>query len=149
MQVILLSDVKKVGKKGEMVEVSDGYARNFLIKQRLAVAATERSREILEKQQQDKAVEEAALKAQAEEIKAQLEKITLEFKVKAGEGGRVFGSVSTKQICDELLKKHNIKVDKRKFIDTESAQSLGVTYFKVDLYHNQVIGNIKIHVSEA
>lgn len=149
MQVILLSDVKKVGKKGEMVEVSDGYARNFLIKQKLAVAATERSKEILAIQQHDKALEEAALKAKAEEVKAELETITLEFKVKTGEGGRVFGSVSSKQVCEELLKKHNIKVDKRKFLDTESVQSLGVTYLKVDLYKNQVIGNIKVHVSEA
>ena len=88
-------------------------------------------------------------KAKAEEVKAQLEKITLEFKVKTGEGGRVFGSVSTKQICEELQKKHSITVDKRKFLDTESIQSLGFTYVKVDLYRNQVIGNIKVHVSEA
>ena len=149
MQVILLSDVKKVGKKGELVNVSDGYARNFLIKQKLAVPATERSREILAIQQHDKELEEAALKAKAEEVKAQLEKITLEFKVKTGEGGRVFGSVSTKQIGEELQKKHSITVDKRKFLDTESIQSLGFTYVKVDLYRNQVIGNIKVHVSEA
>ena len=149
MQVILLSDVKKVGKKGELVDVSDGYARNFLIKQKLAVPAKERSREILAIQQHDKELEEAALKAKAEEVKAQLEKITLEFKVKTGEGGRVFGSVSTKQICEELQKKHSITVDKRKFLDTESIQSLGFTYVKVDLYRNQVIGNIKVHVSEA
>ena len=149
MKVILLSDVKKVGKKGEMIEVSDGYARNFLIKQRLAVAATERSKEILAQQQHEKAVEEAALKAKAEEIKKQLEGITLEFKVKAGKDGNVFGSVSSKQICEELAKKHNLTVDKRKFIDNEVIRSCGVTYVKVDLDRNQVIGSIKVHVSEA
>lgn len=149
MKVIMLSDVKKVGKKGEVIEVSDGYARNFLIKQRLAVAVTQRSQEILDIQKQNEAIEEANTKAQAEELKIQLEKITLEFKVKAGAGGRVFGSVSSKQVAEELMKKHHIKVDKRKFLDNETITGLGVTFIKVDLYKNQVIGTIKVHVSEA
>ena len=147
MKVILLSDVKKVGKKGDMVEVSDGYGRNFLIRQHLAVAATERSKEILANQQLEQALEEAALEAKAKEIKTELEGLTLEFKVKTGAGGRVFGSVSTKQIVEELRKK-NINLDKRKFIDTDAISSLGITYVKVDLYRNQVIGSIKVHVSE-
>lgn len=149
MKVILLSDVKKVGKKGELVEVSDGYARNFLIKQKLAVAATQRSQEILDIQKQNEAIEEANSKAIAEQLKVQLEKITLEFKMKAGAGGRVFGSVSSKQVAEELMKKHQIKVDKRKFLDNETITGLGVTFIKVDLYKNQVIGTIKVHVSEA
>ena len=148
MKVILLSDVKKVGKKGEMVEVSDGYARNFLIRQKLAVAATETSRQILNEQKAKEAEKEAELEAQANEIKKKLENITLEFKVKTGEGGRVFGSVSSKQICEELQKKYQIHVDKRKFLDNESINSCGVTYVKVDPYRNKVIGQIKVHVSE-
>ena len=148
MKVILLSDVKKVNKKGEMVEVSDGYARNFLIRQKLAVAATETSRQILNEQKAKEAEKEAELEAQANEIKKKLENITLEFKVKTGEGGRVFGSVSSKQICEELQKKYQIHVDKRKFLDNESINSCGVTYVKVDLYRNKVIGQIKVHVSE-
>ena len=148
MKVILLSDVKKVGKKGEMVEVSDGYARNFLIRQKLAVAATETSRQILNEQKAKEAEKEAELEAQANEIKKKLENITLEFKVKTGEVGRVFGSVSSKQICEELQKKYQIHVDKRKFLDNESINSCGVTYVKVDLYRNKVIGQIKVHVSE-
>ncbi len=148
MKVILLSDVKKVGKKGDMLDVSDGYARNFLIKQNLAVAATERSKEILAQQKQEEAKLEAEKEAQANEIKKKLENITLEFKVKCGEGGRVFGSVSSKQISEELMKKHQIHVDKRKFIDNESINSCGVTFVKVDLYRNKVIGQIKVHVSE-
>ena len=148
MKVILLSDVKKVGKKGEMVEVSDGYARNFLIRQKLAVAATETSRQILNERKAKEAEKEAELEAQANEIKKKLENITLEFKVKTGEGGRVFGSVSSKQICEELQKKYQIHVDKRKFLDNESINSCGVTYVKVDLYRNKVIGQIKVHVSE-
>ena len=148
MKVILLSDVKKVGKKGEMVEVSDGYARNFLIRQKLAVAATETSRQILNEQKAKEAEKEAEMEAQANEIKKKLENITLEFKVKTGEGARVFGSVSSKQICEELQKKYQIHVDKRKFLDNESINSCGVTYVKVDLYRNKVIGQIKVHVSE-
>ena len=88
------------------------------------------------------------MEAQANEIKKKLENITLEFKVKTGEGGRVFGSVSSKQICEELQKKYQIHVDKRKFLDNESINSCGVTYVKVDLYRNKVIGQIKVHVSE-
>ena len=69
-------------------------------------------------------------------------------KNKTGEGGRVFGSVTSKQICEELQKKYQIHVDKRKFLDNESINSCGVTYVKVDLYRNKVIGQIKVHVSE-
>lgn len=148
MKVILLSDVKKVGKKGQIVEVSDGYARNFLFRQKLAVAVTETSKEILDAQKAEQAAKEAELEKAANEIKKQLEGITLEFKVKAGEGGRVFGSVSSKQICEELMKRHQIHVDKRKFLDNESITSCGVTFVKVDLYRNKVIGQIKVHVSE-
>ncbi len=149
MKVILLSDVKKVGKKGQLLEVSDGYARNFLIKQKLAVAATEKSREILAEQKKQEAEQEALKEQEANEIKKALENITLEFKVKAGKDGRVFGSVSSKQVCEELNKKHGIHLDKRKFIDNESINSCGVTFVKVDLYKNKVIGQIKVHVSEC
>ena len=148
MKVILLSDVKKVGKKGEMIEVSDGYARNFLIKQKLAVAATERSKEILAEQKAEQAAHEAELEAEAIVLKEKLESIKLEFRVKTGAGGRVFGTVSSKQIREELMRKHNIKVDKRKFLSDEPVNSLGTTLVKVDLYRNKVIGKINVHVSE-
>lgn len=148
MKVILLSDVKKVGKKGEMVEVADGYGRNFLIRQRLAVPATQRSKEILDIQNHNLELEEQALEAKAIEVKARLETITLEFKVKTGTGGRVFGSISSKQICEELNRTYGIIVDKRKFLENDAISSLGITYVKVDLYKNKVIGSIKVHVSE-
>lgn len=148
MKVILLSDVKKVGKKGEMVEVADGYGRNFLIRQRLAVPATQRSKEILDIQNHNLELEEQALEAKAIEVKAKLEEMTLEFKVKTGAGGRVFGSISSKQICEELNRNHGIIVDKRKFLENDAISSLGITYVKVDLYKNKVIGSIKVHVSE-
>lgn len=148
MKVILLSDVKKVGKKGEVVEVSDGYGRNFLLNKKLAVEATKRSMEILDNQNLQHELAEKELENKAEDIKHRLEKITLEFKVKTGEGGRVFGSVSTKQIVEQLFSKHDIKVEKRKVLDTSTITSLGFSDVKVDLYHNKVIGVIRVHVSE-
>ena len=137
MKVILLSDVKKLGKKGDIVEVSDGYGRNFLLNKNLAVMATKKSMEILDEQNLQHDLEE----------KKQLAKITLEFHVKTGEGGRVFGSVSTKQIVAQLHEKYGIHVDKRKVIDNDAITSLGYTDVKVDLYRNKVIGTIRVHVN--
>lgn len=148
MKVILLSDVKKLGKKGDIVEVADGYGRNFLMRQKLAVEASKKSMEILDQQNLQHALEEKQQEANAEDIKHQLEKVTLEFKVKVGKDGRVFGSVSTKQIAEQLLTKYEIKIDKRKVLDASPISSLGYTDVKVDLYKNKVIGVIRVHVSE-
>lgn len=147
MKVILLSDVKKVGKKGEIVEVSDGYGRNFLLNKKLAVLATKKSMEILDEQNLQHDLEEKQKEADAQALKQKLTKITLEFHVKTGEGGRVFGSVSTKQIVEQLQREHAIKIEKRKFIDTDAITSLGYTDVKVDLYKNKVIGVIRVHVN--
>lgn len=147
MKVILLSDVKKVGKKGEVVEVSDGYGRNFLLNKKLAVVATKKSMEILDEQNLQHDLEEKQKEADAEALKQKLTKITLEFHVKTGEGGRVFGSVSTKQIVEQLYRVHDIKIEKRKFIDTDAITSLGYTDVKVDLYKNKVIGTVRVHVN--
>lgn len=148
MKVILLSDVKKLGKKGDIVEVADGYGRNFLLRQKLAVEATKKSMEILDEQNLQHSLEEKQLEADAEDIKKKLEKITLEFKVKSGKDGRVFGSVSMKQVAEQLLKQYDIKIDKRKIIDASNIGSLGYTDVKVDLYKNKVIGVVRVHVSE-
>ncbi len=148
MKVILLNDVKKVGKKGELKEVSDGYARNFLIAKGMAVEATKRSLEILDEQNKQAEADEKELERQAQVIKEELQNIVLEFKIKAGKGGKVFGSVSTKHIVEQLRDTHGIKLDKRKFIDTHGANGLGTTILKVDLYRNKVIGEVKVHLSE-
>ena len=147
MKVILLSDVKKVGKKGDIVEVSDGYGRNFLIQKKLAVLATKKSMEILDEQNLQHDLEEKQKESQAEDLKKELAKITLEFQVKTGAGGRVFGSVSTKQIVEKLMKEHQIKLEKRKFIDTDAITCLGYSDVKVDLYRNKVIGVVRVHVN--
>ena len=121
MKVILKTDVKKVGKRGEVVEVADGFGRNFLIARGLAVPATEHSMEILAKQ-----------------------KITLEFKVNS-KNGRVFGSVSTKAIVEQLRDKYDIHLDKRKFIDNYSISGLGTSRVRVELYKG-VIGTVNVHI---
>ncbi len=145
MKVILKTDVKKVGKKGEIVEVSDGYARNFLINKGLAVQATAKSLEILADQKAQEAEHQQLLKEEALKLKEELKDMVFEFKVKSGKEGRVFGSVSTKQIHEALCAK-GIKIDKRKILDTAPITSLGTTIVKVELYKN-VIGEIKCHLS--
>lgn len=145
MKVILKTDVKKVGKKGEIVEVSDGYARNFLINKGLAVQATAKSLEILADQKAQEAEHQQILKEEALKLKEELKDMVFEFKVKSGKEGRVFGSVSTKQIHEALCAK-GIKIDKRKILDTAPITSLGTTIVKVELYKN-VIGEIKCHLS--
>ena len=147
MKIILLEDVKKVGKKGDIVEVSDGYGRNFLLNKNLAVIATKKSMEILDNQNLQHDLEEKQKEAEAEELKEKLKSIVLEFHVKTGEGGRVFGSVSTKQIVAQLMDKHGVKIDKRKVIDNVTISSLGYTDVKIDLYKNKVIGVIRVHVN--
>ena len=145
MKVILLSDVKKVGKKGEIKEVADGYARNFLISRGLAVMASEGANKVLAKQNKEKEKQEQIAKEEAIKLKEELSKIELDFKVKAKEG-RVSGSVSTKEIAEELKKK-GIEIDKRKIIDNEPITSLGYSNIKIELYKG-VIGTIKIKLIE-
>lgn len=151
MKVIMLQDVKKIGKKGETVVVSDGYGVNYLIPRGLAKASTDSSQKQLAR---DNAAEEARqkeLKAEAEKVKAKLEGLTVEFALNVGSDGRVFGSISTKEIAEGLLKQRGIEIDKRKFIDKTPANALGYTRLKIELYkgsQGQVVGTVNVHVSE-
>lgn len=147
MKVILLKDVKKVGKKDEVKEVSDGYGRNYLIKNGLAVAYTKGSSAVLNRQMEEKAQEEEELKAQAEVVKEQLKNLTVDFTLSSGKGGNVFGSISSKQVVAALAQK-GIKVDKRKLDMPQSISALGTTRVKVDLYRGQVIGEVVVRVFE-
>lgn len=142
MKVILKQDVKKVGKRGEIVEVSDGYGRNYLIARGLAVPQTKKSMEILDEQKAEEAREEAKRVEEAKETAVRMEKMMLTFTVKAGAEGRVFGSVSTKQIT-EALTKQGIRIDKRKILDTAPIQTLGITQVRIEL-HKNVIGTIRV-----
>ena len=145
MRVILLSDVKKVGKKGEVKNVADGYAMNFLIAKGLAVAASEKSTEILNKQKQEQAEQDAENRKEAIALKERLSSMKFEFSVKSKDG-KMFNSISTKQIQEELAKK-GINIDKRKIIDNEPIKNLGFSNVKIELYKD-VIGTIQILVKE-
>lgn len=146
MKVILLADVKKVGKKDQTVEVSDGYATNFLFPRHLAVQVTKKSVEVLADQKEAaRQLDEANRKA-AQELAAKLKNITIEFKVKTGKEGKLFGNISTKQIEDELLKQFNITIDKKKFIDKGPLNCLGFHHLKIELYKG-VVGEINVHLA--
>ena len=141
MKVILLSDVPKVGKKGEIKNVADGYGRNFLIARGLAVVESDTSRKVLDKQNEEAAKLDAQKRKEANELKALLASKTLEFKVKAKDG-KVSGSVSGKQI-EEALKKQGLEIDKRKIKDSEPLNTLGTYDVKVELYKD-IVGIIKV-----
>ncbi|CAH2714659.1 50S ribosomal protein L9 [Neobacillus rhizosphaerae] len=147
MKVIFLKDVKGKGKKGEVKNVADGYAHNFLIKQGLAVEANNASISSLDaqKKKQDRAAAEEL--AEAKKLKETLDQITVELSAKAGEGGRLFGSITTKQIAEELHKKHGIKIDKRKMELADGIRSLGHTKVPVKLHH-EVTATLTVSVKE-
>lgn len=147
MKVILLKDVKKLGKKDEVKEVSDGYGRNYLIKNKLAIAYTEGSKKVLNEQLAQRQQEEDAQKAEAEKIKEQLAHTPIEFTLTAGKEGQVFGSVSTKNIVQALSQK-GITINKHKIQLDQPINTLGTTRVKVDLFKNQVIGEIIVRVRE-
>ena len=147
MKVILLQDVKNVGKKDQVVEVSQGYGANFLIKKGLAVMYTSHSRDILNKQQQERQEEENKRKADAQTVSEKLKTITLEFTAQSSKDGRMIGTISTKQICEEMMSRYNIEIDKRKFIDKFLVNAFGFTRLKVEIYKG-VTGIINVHVSE-
>ena len=147
MQVILLKDVKNVGKKDQIVNVSDGYANNFLLKNKLAVPVSKKSIEVLETQQENKRIDEANKKAQAQEVAEKLKDIIVEFSLSVGKDSRTFGSISYKQVEEELLGKHQIKIDKRKFLDNQKLDTIGYHTLKIELYKG-VIGEVRVHISE-
>ncbi len=144
MKVIFTKDLKKVAKKGEVKEVKDGYAENFLIKNKYAVPYTENNVRALQKENKQKEEEENLKKEEASKLKKELEKLTLVFKVKTGDKDKVFGTISPKQIKEELLKK-GYKIDKTQLSLKTSLQSLGFHKVEVLLYKD-VIAEIKVQL---
>lgn len=147
MKVILLKDVKNVGKKDRIVEVSQGYGANYLIKNNLAVMYTVGSKNMLDKQIKQREIDESIQKANAQEIAEKLKGINVEFTATSSKDGRMCGSISQKQICEELKKTYSIEVDKRKFIDKFPVNAFGFTRLQIELYKG-VVGTINVHVSE-
>lgn len=144
MEVIFLKDVKGQGKKGEIKKVKDGYAINYLIKNNLAVAKTEKGLEILAKEKKEAKIKEDNDIALANELKAKLEKVVLTFKLKAGEKDKVFGSISTKQIKEEL-DKLGYNIDKKDIVLDHAISSLGIHDVSINLY-KKINATIRIKV---
>ena len=148
MKVILLEDVKSLGKKGQMVDVSDGYARNFIISKKKGVEATAKNMNDLKVQKANKEkVAQENLDA-AKALAAELETKQVMVKIKAGEGGKTFGSVSSKEIATACKEQHGIEIDKKKIVLPESLKNFGSYEVTVKL-HPQVAAKLTVKVTEA
>ena len=147
MKVILLTDVKGKGKKGQMIEVSDGYARNFLIPRKLAVLATADAMNTMMLQEKAKKAEEARQKAEAEAIAEKLKSAQVKVTARAGANGKLFGAVTSKEVSDALMAQHKIELAKQKIVLDEPIKSFGTYQLKAKLGH-EVSGTIHVIVVE-
>lgn len=150
MQVVFLEDVKGRGKKGEVKNVPDGYANNFLIKNKKAEPATGKNLGAVKGRQKAEEKQAAAELAAAKDLKAMLEddKTVVTIPGKAGTDGRLFGAVSTKQIAAELEKQYKVKIDKRKLLLNQPIHAMGFTSVLVKL-HKEVQAELRVHVKEG
>ena len=149
MEIVLLEDVKSLGKKGQIVKVNDGYARNFILPKKLGVEATPKSLNDLKLQKAKEAKIAAEQLAEAKELAAKIEAAAVTVSIRSGEGGRTFGSVSTKEIAKaaaEQLKK--LEIDKKKMVLQEPIKSLGTFEVPVKL-HKDVTATLRVKVTEA
>ena len=147
MKVILLKDVKGTSKKGEVKEVSDGYARNFLIKKGVAVEASQTNMKELDEKEKSKERKALIEYEEAVLLGKQMEEINIQIEVKAGEGGRLFGSITSKEIAEQLKKQKNLDIDKRKILMDEPIRTLGSTFVEIKL-HQKVTTKIRVDVKE-
>ena len=145
MKVILKENIKSIGKKDEIINVSDGYARNYLFAKNLAVEANPANLSKLKSKKDSEQYKKGIEKEEAKKVADKMEKIRLQFKVKTGENGKVFGGVSSKEIAENLEKNYAIKVDKKKIELKDTIKTLGITKVQVKLYEG-VTGNLKIEV---
>ena len=148
MKVILQQDVKGKGKKGQMIEVSDGYARNYMLPRKIAVEATPDN--INTMRMNDKALLERQTKERAEAVRImnEMKEVTLTLRVKGGGAGRLFGSVTTQEIADALQKEHGIALDKRKIVLDEAIKTVGTYTVKCKLGY-EITGELKLKIEEA
>lgn len=146
MKVIFLKDVKGTGKKGEIKEISDGYARNFLFPKKLAVVASEGNLTTLNEEKKKNQELEAQKLQEANKLKEKLETLTLSFTTKVGKEGKVFGSVTSKQISEQL-RSQGLDIDKKQIHLDDPIRSLGTTQVSVKL-HSQVTAAVRVSVTE-
>jgi large subunit ribosomal protein L9 len=147
MKVIFLKDVKGQGKKGEIKEVSEGYATNFLFKQGVAAPASDSNVKVLDNQKKSELKKKENEKQQAQQLADRLKEISLTIRSKAGEGGRLFGSITTKHIAEELEKQHRIMIDKRKMLREEPIRTLGGVHIPIKLYPD-VTATLQVQIVE-
>ena len=148
MKIILLEDVKSVGKKGELVELKEGYARNFIIPKKLGVEATDANMNTLklQKRNEEKVAKEQLEAAQA--MAAEIEKMTVKLELKAGEGGKIFGSVSSKEIAKAVTDQYGKKIDKKKLQLADTIKTVGMHEVTVKL-HPKVSAKLKVQVESV
>ncbi len=147
MKVILLQDVKGQGKKGDVVNASDGYARNFLFPKNLAVEATTGNMKTLGEQKQAQQNKKDRELGDAKALAEKISELTVIIKTKAGEGGRLFGSVTSKEIAEAFEKQHKIQLDKRKIVLPDSIKEMGTRTIDVKIYPG-VVAKLKVSVVE-
>ncbi len=145
MKVILLDNIKGVGKKDQIINASDGYARNFLFPKKLAVEATAGNLNNLKSKQTSEQHRKDVEKEQAMEMAEQMKDIVLKIEVKAGENGKIFGGVTSKEISESLNKDYNMNIDKKKIILKENIKMLGTSTVEIKLYEG-VVGKLKVQV---
>lgn len=134
MQVIMLKDVKGIGKAGEVIKVSDGYARNLLIPKKIAMEATDTNLKILDRKRRDIESKRELDFSRAQEIKTQIEQKTVNLTTKAGESGRLFGAITSKDIADILEKEYGIAIDKKKIVLDSPIKQVGLTHVEIKLF---------------
>ena len=145
MKVILQADIKGVGKKNDIINAADGYARNFLLPRKLAVEANLTNISKLNAEKDAKQYKKDMEKEEAIKLADKMSKIMLTIEVKSGENGKIFGGVSAKEISENLEKQHNIKIDKKKIDLKETIKSLGMQNVEIKLFE-RIIGKIKVNV---
>ena len=148
MKVILLQDIKSLGKRGELVEASDGYARNYLLPRKLAKEANAQAMNEYKNAENSKQYKIATEKAQAEAAKKKLEGKVFRMTARAGQSGKLFGSITSKQVAEEIKKQYNIAVDKRKVVLECDIKEFGTYKAEVKLYTG-ISANIDVQVSEG
>lgn len=148
MKVILLQDIRGKGKKGQMIEASDGYARNYLLPRKMAIEATADNINTMKMNDKAKAEKAAQEKAQAQEFAEKLKAITVEIPAKAGAGGRLFGAITSAEVSEALKKQHGITIDKKKIVQDEPIKSYGTFTMKAKLGY-EITATITVHVSEG
>ena len=145
MKVILTEDIKGVGKKDQIINANDGYARNYLFPKKLAVPADKGNLTNLQSKKSSQEHRKEIEKEEAKKTAKQIEEILLKLRVKAGENGKVFGSITAKEVAENLEKQYNIKVDKKKIILSEPIKEVGTFHIEIKLYDG-VMAKLKINV---